>query len=373
MPLLVQVSLHYRPIAGGQEVYIDNLSRVLSAAGWETKVIQPYRGETAPATATVPRIPGIPRYLPFFEEFQLAFFAAAGRANLLNRATIILCHYATTAALIGRVPRWRKKSIVLSHGVEWNVDRMNFHDRVREWNARRLFPKLTIVANDTDYLRRMGISLLPGENYFSEVAPGVWFIPNCVNTSRFSPEPTAAARDSSQPMILVPRQITEDRGIHLAIEAFSILSVRRPSAVLSVVGPRRSPAYFDFCHSLVEKHGLVDRVLFKPPVPNEGVAELYRTADVTLIPTLRREGTSLSALESIACGTPAVVTDVAGLRDLPVYRCKPVPTVLADGLDAVLSERDNEADRQRQLVCENFNLEKWAAAWLKVLNGHVPR
>ncbi len=372
MPLLVQVSAHYRPMGGGQAVYIVCLSRIVAAAGWEIKVIQPYHGETAADTLTVPRIPGIARFLPMFDELQFALFAA-GRARWLDRADVILCHYAATATLIGRVSRWRSKTVVLSHGVEWNVDRMNWDDRVHERNARRLFQRVPTVANDTDYLRRMGLHLPPGRGFFSEVAPGVWFIPNCVDPVRFPPASSPSVRDPTRPVILVPRQICEDRGIHLAIEAFALLAQWRPGAQLAIVGPRRSRTYFEYCQRLVECHGLGDRVRFAPPVPNEEMAGLYRTADVTLIPTLRREGTSLSALESMACGTPVVVTDVAGLRDLPAYRALPTPTALADGLEAVLSARPVEADRQRQSVGAHFGFGNWSATWMRVLTALVNR
>ena len=244
---------------------------------------------------------------------------------------------------------------------------MNWNDRLHEWNARRLFQRVPTVANDTDYLRRMGLNVLPGERLFSELAPRVWFIPNCVDPDRFVPVPTSAPRDPDRPVILVPRQICEDRGIHLAIDAFALLVQKRPGAHLAIVGPRRSQAYFEFCQQRVEHLSLSDRVRFVPPVPNEAMAELYRTADVTLIPTLRREGTSLSALESMACGTPAVVTDVAGLRDLPAFRAAPNSAALAAGLDAVLSARHVEADRQRRLVREHFGYGNWSAAWMRVL------
>ncbi len=366
MPLLVQVSLHYRPIRGGQEVYIANLSNVLTGAGWATKVIQPYKGEKAADVALTPRIPWVTRYLQWFDELQFPF-CVMRHAALLNRADIILCHYASTAFILGLFPSWKKKTIILSHGVEWNVDRMDRHDRVREWNAKRLFRQVKTVANDTDYLRRMGMTVPPREGFFSELSPGVWFIPNCVDVDYFSPADAAARRDPLVPLILVPRQICEDRGIHLAIEAFSLVVSRFPKAVLSIVGPERSPVYLNFCKRLIVEHGLESNVRFCPAVTNKGMLEVYRAADVTVIPTLRREGTSLSALESMACGTPAVITDVAGLKDLPAERCDPVPDALAAGIIRVLEQRDVFSAQQRAAVKELFNFTNWERAWLGVL------
>jgi glycosyltransferase involved in cell wall biosynthesis len=372
-PLLVQVSQHYRPIGGGQEVYIANLAQVLHGVGWMTRVIQPFRGEKASDTALVPRIPGIARYFPSFDELQFALFTVAVRWSLLNRADVILCHYAATAAVIGRMRRWRAKTIVLSHGVEWNVDRMNLYDRVREYNARRLFSRVMTVANDTDYLRRMGMTLAPRSCFFSEVTPGVWFVPNCVDPHRFSPAGALAARNRKETVILVPRQICEDRGIHLAIDAFAILAPRYPDVRLDIVGHPREKEYFKKCQDRVISHGLEGRILFREPVPNEKMPDLYRDADVTLIPTVRREGTSLSALESMACGVPVVASDVAGLRDLPATLCPATPAALAEGLEAVMASRGEVGGRQRNAVCEDFNYEIWAASWRRIIRKFQDR
>ena len=367
-PLLVQVSQHYRPIGGGQEVYIANLSRLMSETGWNTQVIQPHRGLTGPDTTTVPRIPGIARIFPFFDELQFAFFAATGGFSLLNLADVILCHYASTAVLIGRVPRWRRKTIVLSHGVEWNVDRMNGSDRFRESNARQLFGKVTTVANDTDYLRRMGMNAVPRDRLFSELSPGVWFVPNSVDTKQFAPSSSSSVRDPEKPVILLPRQICEDRGIHLGIEAFASFVARWPGAKLIIIGRPSEPAYDKRCRALAESFGLGVQIEFRVPVSNGEMPLLYVKADVTLIPTLRREGTSLSALESMSCGVPVVATDVAGLRDLPACLCRPSAGALANGLDAVLSSRNEESRRQRLAVCEQYNIEAWGESWLRVIN-----
>ncbi len=366
-PLLVQVSLCFRPIGGGQEVYISNLARVLADAGWQTRVVQPYRGVLAPDIAVVPRIPGVARFLSYADELQFAVFAALFRSRLLSRSDVILCHYASTAAFIGRVAPWRRKLIVLSHGVEWNVDRMNRHDRVREHNAQKLFGSVATVANDTDYLRRVGLGVMPAQDWFSEVATDTWFIPNCVDTCRFVSGLADDSRRPRQKRILVPRQICEDRGIHLAIEAMARLRVIDPGVRMKVVGPVRDQRYYRQCLKRVIELGLGEYIEFVPPAPNEAMVEFYQAADVTLIPTIRREGTSLSALESMACGVPVVATEVAGLRDLPAHLCKPEPEAVARSLQKVLANLAEEAERQGTIVREVFNLKNWSKAWIKAI------
>ena len=371
-PLLVQISMHYRPISGGQEVYISNLMDVLKKAGWLTRVIQPYRGVAADDIKTVPRIPSVARILPAFEEFQFAFFTPLIRARLLNEADVILCHYATSAQFISKFSRWRKKTIILSHGIEWNVDRLNSHDKRREQNAKNLFGKVTTVANDSDYLRRMGVKLEPQDGFYQEVTRDAWFIPNCVDAIHFCP-PNIETKRESAPHLLVPRQICEDRGIHLAIESFAIFSKIHPESVMSIVGPKRDESYFAYCEKLVKELHLSDRVFFIPSVTNKEMIHHYHNATVTLIPTIRREGTSLSALESMACGTPVVLTDVAGLKDIPGIHTKADPREMAKALHYACTHRKEESIRQRQAIQNNFTVKHWTDAWQNVLNHFVNR
>lgn len=54
-------------------------------------------------------------------------------------------------------------------------------------------------------------------------------------------------------------------------------------------------------------------IRFLPPAPHDTLADLYRSASVTIVPS-RSESFGLVALESAGCGTPVVASDVGGLR-----------------------------------------------------------
>jgi D-inositol-3-phosphate glycosyltransferase len=58
--------------------------------------------------------------------------------------------------------------------------------------------------------------------------------------------------------------------------------------------------------------GITDLVRFLPPVPAEGLAKVYRAADVVAVPS-HNESFGLVALEAQACGTPVVAAEVGGL------------------------------------------------------------
>ncbi|HWB67369.1 MAG TPA: D-inositol-3-phosphate glycosyltransferase [Mycobacteriales bacterium] len=80
-------------------------------------------------------------------------------------------------------------------------------------------------------------------------------------------------------------------------------------------------------HKLAVSLGLADVVRFEPPVPQAMLADYYRAADVTVVPSYT-ESFGLVAIESQACGTPVVAARVGGLRTAVRDR---VSGVLVDG------------------------------------------
>jgi len=51
-------------------------------------------------------------------------------------------------------------------------------------------------------------------------------------------------------------------------------------------------------------------------VPDDDLPTAYRAADLTVVPTAALEGFGLITVESLAAGTPCVVTPVGGLTDV---------------------------------------------------------
>jgi len=71
----------------------------------------------------------------------------------------------------------------------------------------------------------------------------------------------------------------------------------------------------DMLGSLIERSaelGIADRVHFMAAQPREPLADVYRAADLLLVPS-RSESFGLVALEAQACGTPVLATRVGGL------------------------------------------------------------
>ena len=219
----------------------------------------------------------------------------------------------------------------------------------------------------------MGVEVAPRTQLFEEVVPGRWFIPNCVDTDLFSPRAGLHALGKLNP-ILVPRNLTRSRGVDLAIRAFALFVPRHPETNLVIVGDIIYDNLGEFrykqeLNQLVEKLGLVGRVYFLGQVSRERMPSIYSSAAMTVIPTRRSEGTSLAALESMACGVATVATAVEGLLDLPAMHCLAEPTAMAAEMERVFRQRKRIGQIQQEIVRQVYNLENWEAAWLAVLES----
>ena len=362
---IAQVSTHYRPVIGGQEVYIKNLNEILAAEGHDNVVYQLHRGERGKDVVCYQRVLGAARYISGFESRWLSACISVTRPKRLFEADAIISHYAIQARPLASVCR---KTIILSHGVEWNIKPRDSFDRAREANARWCLNRYPHVVNDTHYLRHLGIEAEPGQGCFTEIRPGKWFVPNCVDTHHFSPG-QGMSDYAGRRMILVPRQMVEDRGIHLAIEAFALLAKEDARVEMCLLGKRWNGAsvYLRKLDDMIRSFDLQERVYFRDPVPNCEMPAWYRSASVTLIPTIRREGTSLSALESMSCGVATVSTNVVGLADLPTLQCGVDADSMAQALRDALADSGRIGREQRTIVGNVFNMANWRKSWLAIL------
>lgn len=148
------------------------------------------------------------------------------------------------------------------------------------------------------------------------VAPGV-------DHAFFGPGDRAQARralglPAHGVLLLFVGRIQPLKGAQVALEALADLVDDGIDASLAVVGGPsglEGDVTLAALHETVERRGLEDRVLFRPPQPHELLSSYYRAADVTICPS-RSESFGLVALESAACGTPVVASAVGGLTTL---------------------------------------------------------
>jgi glycosyltransferase involved in cell wall biosynthesis len=355
---ILNVTMFYLPVLGGQSTYIQNLINTFEKNGHDPFVIQPFSQYNGKGVIKLKHIPFMWKFVDswFIFNWQISF-----KKKILRKYDIIISHYSFHYPVL----KWHKKVIVLSHGLDWHQPPISAADKYREFTARMgKNNDCFLVANDSHFMRYLGINIPPAENFFKEVATNKWFIPNCIDTKVFYD-----FKQERQKRILVPRTVRRERGIHVAIEAFYIFQKTHTEYVMDVVGifdPRWE--YYRECLLLLEGFGITEKVKFQGGIPWEKLQSYYNQSMITLIPTIEMEGTSLSALESMACGTPVISSNAGGLCDLPTLKAAPDGKEIALKMEEVLKNWDIYSATQMESTRSLFNLENWSAAWLKVVH-----
>jgi glycosyltransferase involved in cell wall biosynthesis len=132
-----------------------------------------------------------------------------------------------------------------------------------------------------------------------------------VDLERFQPLDRRVAKTNfgvSGPLLATVGALIPLKGQTLVLEALSQL----PDATLLIAGqgPDRNKLGV-----MVEQLGLTDRVRFLGDLPPEQVAQLLAAADVMVLPS-RSEGLANVWVEALASGTPIVISDVGGAREV---------------------------------------------------------
>ncbi|RKY19719.1 MAG: hypothetical protein DRQ55_10040 [Planctomycetota bacterium] len=181
--------------------------------------------------------------------------------------------------------------------------------------------------------------------------------PAGVDLSRFRPPADEAERracraacglsDEPQPLLLSVRRLVPRMGLADLLEAAAQLVADGLPLRVAIAGdgPERQAL-----RRLADERGLAGLVTLLGRVPDELLPELYRAADVFVLPTRSLEGYGMVTAEALASGLPVVAT-VAGasaevLGELPEARLVPPgqPEALAAALRPLVT--DSAARRQ---------------------------
>ncbi len=182
-------------------------------------------------------------------------------------------------------------------------------------------------------------------------------IPNGVDAARFKPLDRARARErlsipAGDRIVLAVGRLHPVKDLPLLFAAFhrALRDLGGKGAALYVVG---SGAEEPKLRGLAERDGLADRIRLVGERPQDELPEWYSAADVFCLSSVR-EGCPNALLEALACGTPAVSTDVGDVRDV----------IVSPAIGLVVSGRDPEAlgSAIRQALSRDFDREAVALA-----------
>lgn len=185
--------------------------------------------------------------------------------------------------------------------------------------------RLKHLVETTVFRRAQGFIVLSGA--FRDVlirdygVPGerIRVVPGGVDCGRFNAVPSRRdARDQlgwpqDRPILLAVRRLVRRMGLDVLIEAMSDIVRQIPEALLLIAG--KGPIAGEL-QARLEAAGLERNVRLLGFVSDADLPLAYRAADLTVVPTQALEGFGLIVLESLAAGTPAVVTPVGGLPEV---------------------------------------------------------
>jgi len=267
-------------------------------------------------------------------------------------------------------PRVKPNSIVISHGIGWDYPAHTWSPLSgplkEEW-LRRLHYAVTacelVVSVDTNTLNWLRATW-PGYEHKQA------YIPNFVDRTEFYPGEDKKSGESL--VVLYPRRLTWIRGLDDVKVVAERLTRRYPSLEFHIVGRGGTD------DSEAEMNGWAKenpRCLYYW-VPMENMPDLYRMADIVVIPTRAAEGTSLACLEAMACGKPVICGHVGGLTDLVIDGYNGIlinvsPETLEEAVESLIlhPELRQTLGRQALETSFQFSLERWKERWRKTLRS----
>ncbi len=279
------------------------------------------------------------------------------------------------AALVIYSPFWLAYPCVadhalgISHGIFW--DSVGFHSSPEtahhnQVSFREAFANcrnvVSVDANTINWFRTI----------YSDRETRFIRIPNFVDKTEFFPAPKDEKKDKIR--IVYPRRLYGARGFDLVVRVMPEIFRDYPNVELHLIGQIDASVKNSLKKFL---HDFPDRVTHRC-CPSEEMPEVYRKADIVLIPTLHSEGTSLSCLEAMASRCAIIATNVGGLPELIVDHANgllisPEAEDLLGALKALLDNptlRKDLADRALQMS-EAFSLAHWQKRWEDVLHHYL--
>ncbi|MFC1864601.1 glycosyltransferase [Chloroflexota bacterium] len=144
-------------------------------------------------------------------------------------------------------------------------------------------------------------------------------VPCGVNLELFQPIDKKMARQqlgfADDKLILFVGRIEPLKGIEQLLEAMTYLQNSQGLRLVIIGGDENSQYEIERLQGLSRDLQIQDSVIFQGLIKHERLPYFYSAADACVLPSYY-ESFGLVALESLACGTPVVATDVGDLKNI---------------------------------------------------------
>jgi glycosyltransferase involved in cell wall biosynthesis len=289
-------------------------------------------------------------------------------------ANVIHAHWAipTGPAAVKAAQRLGLPSVITMHGGDVYVNPEQGYDFPTRWYVR---PTLRWTLHAAGALTAITDDCRQHALRAGAPPDTLHVVFNGTDLRRFSPDQNKAGAGEFGPhMVFACRQLFPRKGIRFLIEAAALIKPRFPDLKVVIAGDGfERPELVELSRRL----GIAADVTFLGWVPNALLPQYYRSAAVSVIPSLE-EGFGIPAAEAMGCEIPVVASDAGGLPEVVENGVTGVVVprgdsrALASALESLLADpmlrrRMGVAGRQRALRL--FDWDRTAEKFEEIYRG----
>jgi glycosyltransferase involved in cell wall biosynthesis len=247
---------------------------------------------------------------------RLVSFAREAAAGA-RTADVVEAHFALNASLPLLMGSFRRNAFVSHVHGPWAAESRAAGDGLIRVRAKRAVERCVYHRASRLIVHSQAFKRILVEDY--GIRPwDVEVVPPGVDLEQFSWGDRLAARarlgiPASSDVVASVRRLVPRMGIGLLLEACARLDAGRRDRLVILIGgegPER-----ERLEANAADLGLDRQVRFLGRLTEESLPDVYRAADLCVVPSLALEGFGLVVLEALACGTPVIASDVGGLPE----------------------------------------------------------
>jgi len=342
---------------GGSNRYVRDLVTGLGADACAVVI--------GPASDAPPSVRAVSTHDASLLQRILTYTRAVRR--VARTADVVDAHFALYAVLSVAVGAVRRRDLVVHFQGPWADETRQ--ERGGQGVSATIGARVRRAIEQWVYRRAQQIIVLSDAyadlvcDYAKVPRERVVVIPPGIDTDRFHPGDRASARrvlgiPEEDFVVLAARRLVPRTGVDVLLRAWDGLeshSTRMPAGArrhLLIAGDGKCRQQLEAAAARSPGH-----VRLLGPVSDDDLVRLYQAADVSVVPSRALEGFGLVVLESLACGTPVIVTDVGGLPEA-VRGLAPDLVVPADDPSALAARLGDAINGIRPLpdrcACRSF-------------------
>lgn len=398
------ISEHASPLAmpgsidaGGQNVYVRELAIELSKLGFEIDIYTrndnaslPEVVDLFPGTRVIHITAGPRKYIPKEHLMNLMDEFSSNMMKFISRHSISYQLVHANFWMSGMVAMTIKKFMKIPFVITFHalgIVRAMHQKEADKFPKRRIFIEKKIVNNADRIIAECPQDEEDLKVHYLATDDSLEIVPCGFNPSEFNPVSKSYAReklglDISDNIILSLGRIVPRKGIDNIIQSLKYLKNTTANIKLLIVGGDSDPLNdstkeeVNRLKRIAAAEDVLENIQFVGPKQPHELKYFYSAADV-FISTPWYEPFGITPLESMACGTPVIGSDVGGIKYTVLegetgFLVPPKePSILAEKTNMLLENKPLLQRMGKAAIARVNNMFTWEKVALKLKNTYL--